>query len=152
MILWAMIGRRCVCRVINFFFLSFLTYSPFCSPNIFFIPLLLSMALGQPNLGRNLFSTFGFHLKALSYELLVVRSLDLHINNGFRWHLFDRANGSSCPYFLSLSLHHSLCLCVVFQFCVFFCLFCVSAFLYRCMKCVQVPCGLVDVDLSLSMR
>lgn len=67
-------------------FFSFLTYSPFCLPNIF---LSLSMALGQPNLGRNLFTTFGFHLKALSYELLVIQSLDLHINNGSGWYLFD---------------------------------------------------------------
>lgn len=64
MILRATVGRRCVCRVIiSFYFLDI--FPLLFTKYFFFIPLLLSMALGQPNLGRNLFSTFGFHLKAL---------------------------------------------------------------------------------------
>lgn len=35
---------------------------------------------------------------------------------------------------------------------IVFACFCVFAFLYRCTNCVQVPCGLVDVDVSLPMR
>ncbi|KGO70906.1 hypothetical protein PITC_065870 [Penicillium italicum] len=90
------------------------------------------MPLGPPNLGRNVFSTFGFHLKALYYELLVIQPLALHINLGFRWHLFDRANGFflPCPYFLSLSLYTTPCLSMLYLNCGF--LSFVSAFLRFC--------------------
>lgn len=151
MILRATIGRRCVCRVI--FFFSFLTYSPFCSPNISFYPFTPFNGTGTTKFGTKSFLYFfGFHLKALSYELLVIQSLDLHINYGFEWHLFDSPMAFPCPYFLSLlspSLPASL---LYLNISIVFSCFCVFAFLYRCTNCVQVPCGLVDVDVSLPMR
>lgn len=127
------------------FFFTFLTYSPFCSPNIsFFIPLLLSMALGQPNLGRNLFSIFGFHLKALSYELLAIQSLDLHINNGFRWHLFDSQWLSPLPLFPSLSLplspHTPVSLCCISIVLFLFLRFCVFVQMYEMCPSAVWPC------------
>jgi hypothetical protein len=153
MILRATIGRRCVCRVI-FFFFSFLTYSPFCSPNISFYPFTPFNGTGTTKFGTKSFLYFfGFHLKALSYELLVIQSLDLHINYGFEWHLFDRAQWLSPALISSLSfLHPSLPLCCISISQLCFSCFCVFAFLYRCTNCVQVPCGLVDVDVSLPMR
>jgi Zn-dependent protease with chaperone function len=53
------------CVAFQFFF-SFLEIFPLLFTKYFFIPLLVSMALGQPNLGQILFSTLaGATLKAL---------------------------------------------------------------------------------------
>lgn len=81
MILRATIGCRCVCRVF-FFTLFFLEIFPLLfTKYFFFIPLYLSMALGQPNLGR---IYFFFYLWLVlvegSHELLAILSLILHIN------------------------------------------------------------------------
>lgn len=127
------------------FFFFFLDIFPLLfTKYFFFIPLLLSMALGQPNLGRIFFSTFGFHLKALSYELLAIQSLDLHINNGFRWHLFD--NGFSLPMplfplspYLSLSTT-PVCLCCIPIMPFLFLRFCVSVQMYEMCPSAVWPC------------
>jgi hypothetical protein len=146
MILRATIGRRCVCRVI--FFFPFLTYSPFCSPNISFYPFTPFNGTGTTKFGTKSFLYFfGFHLRALmnywSFSLWTC-TLIMDLSGIF----LTEPMAFPCPYFLSL-LSPSLPVSLLYlNISIVFSCFCVFAFLYRCMKCVQVPCGLVDVDVS----
>lgn len=130
------------CVALSFFF-SFLTYSPFCSPNISFYPFTPFNGTGTTKFGTKSFLYFfGFHLKALSYELLVIQSLDLHINYGFEWHLFDSPMAFPCPYFLS-PFSIPPCLFVVSQYLYCVCLFlrfCVSVQMYELCPSAVWPC------------
>jgi hypothetical protein len=142
MILRATIGRRCVCRVI-FFFFFFLDIFPLLFTKYFFLSLYSFQWHGDNQIWDEIFSLLFWLPFESSYELLVIQSLDLHINYGFEWHLFDRADGFSLPLFPLSPFSIPPCLFVVSQYLnrVFlFLRFCVSVQMYEMCPSAVWPC------------
>lgn len=133
MILRATIGRRCVCR-----FFLFLELFPLMFTKYLFTFFPFSKARWQLNMRwRSSLNLWLMSLFGSSYDLLVILSLNLHINFGFGWLGSLEAFGCSLsppsPLSLFISLDSFLSLCCNIVFCL-----CLFVILYRCMELSSV--------------